>query len=73
MYVEIISFLALLVSVFSLVVLWQAFPTGLISGLIGRRTFLELNREEWMSVHIWSSLVFAGLFIIVKIRGLFSR
>lgn len=66
--VNIISFIAALISLFSAIIIWQVLPSG--QGFMGGRgeiednLFLGLARHNWMDVHTFSSLIFIGLIII---------
>lgn len=66
--VNIASFIIILVSAFSGIVLWQILPQG--NGWQGGRNistsnyFLGLSRGDWSNIHNVSSLIFILLIII---------
>ncbi|MFH0968388.1 MAG: DUF4405 domain-containing protein [Methanobacteriota archaeon] len=43
-------------------VLYLVLPSG--GGGGGHRTFLDISRDQWLTVHNHASLIFAGLIII---------
>ena len=66
-FVNIVAFIAVLISLVSGIVLWQALPHG--SGFRGGRGFLAeqffwgLDRSAWLDLHYISSLAF-GILVI---------
>ena len=66
-FVDIVAFVAVLISLVSGIVLWQALPHG--SGFRGGRGFLApqlfwgLDRSAWTDLHYISSLAF-GILVI---------
>ena len=67
-FVDIVAFLAFLVSLISGLVLWQVLPSG--EGFQGGRgeltekIFLGMERHDWLEIHDISSLLFAVIVLL---------
>lgn len=59
--IDILAFIAFLISAFSGVVMWLALPSQ--SGKISLE-FLSLARHQWNAIHLFSSLIFVVIIII---------
>jgi hypothetical protein len=67
--VDVISFIAFLLSTASGLVLWQVLPGGGYGysggpGLVSEPLFLGLSRLDWLNIHIHQSLLLAVLIIL---------
>jgi hypothetical protein len=59
--VDLAALILFIPSLITGVVLFLVLPSG---GGRGERTYLEIPRDQWLAVHNYSSLIFAGLIII---------
>lgn len=61
--VDIAALVVFIPSLISGVILYLFLPSGGGRGVSGR-SFLDISRDQWLNMHDYSSLIFAGLIII---------